>query len=243
MKQNQEYKNEALAALRGNWAPAVLATLVYYLLTLFLISPYEVAVFRTNSADIMGLMAASRWYGVFFLGMILVIGPFLVGYVNSFKKLLVEGDDRITANSFREGFKPYWRSVWAYLFRGILITLWSLLLVIPGIIKSLSYAMTMYIVKDHPELTVNEAIDLSKDMMYGHKYDLFYLYISFIGWYLLSILTLGIGTFWLMPYIQTAQASFYEDVKAEWDQSDSLLNSLLAFFIWARNAGLVCSLV
>jgi uncharacterized membrane protein len=217
MKQNQEYKNEALAALRGNWAPAVLATLVYYLLTLFLISPYEVAVFRTNSADIMGLMAASRWYGVFFLGMILVIGPFLVGYVNSFKKLLVEGDDRITANSFREGFKPYWRSVWAYLFRGILIALWSLLLVIPGIIKSLSYAMTMYIVKDHPELTVNEAIDLSKDMMYGHKYDLFYLYISFIGWYLLSILTLGIGTFWLMPYIQTAQASFYEDVKAEWE--------------------------
>lgn len=217
MKQNQEYKNEALAALKGNWAPAVLATLVYYLLTLFLISPYEVAVFRTNSADIMGLMAASRWYGVFFLGMILVIGPFLVGYVNSFKKLLVEGDDRITANSFREGFKPYWRSVWAYLFRGILITLWSLLLVIPGIIKSLSYAMTMYIVKDHPELTVNEAIDLSKDMMYGHKYDLFYLYISFIGWYLLSILTLGIGTFWLMPYIETAQASFYEDVKAEWE--------------------------
>ena len=217
MKQNQEYKNEALAALKGNWAPAVLATLVYYLLTLFLISPYEVAVFRTNSADIMGLMAASRWYGVFFLGMILVIGPFLVGYVNSFKKLLVEGDDRITANSFREGFKPYWRSVWAYLFRGILITLWSLLLIIPGIIKSLSYAMTMYIVKDHPELTVNEAIDLSKDMMYGHKYDLFYLYISFIGWYLLSILTLGIGTFWLMPYIETAQASFYEDVKAEWE--------------------------
>ncbi len=217
MKQNQEYKNEALAALKGNWAPAVLATLVYYLLTLFLISPYEVAVFRTNSADIMGLMAASRWYGVFFLGMILVIGPFLVGYVNSFKKLLVEGDDRITANSFREGFKPYWRSVWAYLFRGILIALWSLLLVIPGIIKSLSYAMTMYIVKDHPELTVNEAIDLSKDMMYGHKYDLFYLYISFIGWYLLSILTLGIGTFWLMPYIETAQASFYEDVKAEWE--------------------------
>lgn len=217
MKQNQEYKNEALAALKGNWAPAVLATLVYYLLTLFLISPYEVAVFRTNSADIMGLMAASRWYGVFFLGMILVIGPFLVGYVNSFKKLLVEGDDRITANSFREGFKPYWRSVWAYLFRGILITLWSLLLVIPGIIKSLSYAMTMYIVKDHPELTVNEAIDLSKDMMYGHKYDLFYLYISFIGWYLLSILTLGIGSFWLIPYIETAQASFYEDVKAEWE--------------------------
>ena len=217
MKQNQEYKNEALAALKGNWAPAVLATLVYYLLTLFLISPYEVAVFRTNSADIMGLMAASRWYGVFFLGMILVIGPFLVGYVNSFKKLLVEGDDRITANSFREGFKPYWRSVWAYLFRGILITLWSLLLIIPGIIKSLSYAMTMYIVKDHPELTVNEAIDLSKDMMYGHKYDLFYLYISFIGWYLLSILTLGIGTFWLMPYIETAKASFYEDVKAEWE--------------------------
>lgn len=217
MKQNQEYKNEALAALKGNWAPAVLATLVYYLLTYLVMAPYFVSVFTLDPADVMGVLDATKWVGVFYLGFWLVIGPFLVGYVFSFKKLLVEGDNRITGNSFREGFKPYWRNVWASLFRAILIWLWSLLLVIPGIIKSLSYAMTMYIVKDHPELTVNEAIDLSKDMMYGHKYDLFYLYISFIGWYLLSILTLGIGTFWLMPYIQTAQASFYEDVKAEWE--------------------------
>ena len=123
----------------------------------------------------------------------------------------------MTGNSFREGFKPYWRNVWAALFRAILVWLWSLLLVIPGVIKSLSYAMTFYVLKDNPDLSVNQAIDLSKDMMYGHKYDLFYLYLSFAGWFILCLLTLGIGFFWLIPYIETAQASFYEDVKAEWE--------------------------
>lgn len=217
MKQNQEYKNEALAALKGNWGPAVLATIIYFLLTYLFIAPYMVATFNVDPTDIYGMMAASRWYGFFFLGMIFVIGPFFVGFVYSFKKLLVEGDSRITGNSFRDGFKPFWRNVWAFVFRTILVYLWSLLLIIPGIIKQLSYAMTFYVLRDNPELSVNEAIDRSKDMMYGHKYDLFYLYISFAGWFILSIFTLGIGLFWLIPYVQTAQASFYEDVKAEWE--------------------------
>lgn len=217
MKQNFEYKSEALAALRGNWGPAVLATIVYYILTFIIMAPYMVSVFTTDPTDIQGMIATSKWYGVFFLGLILVIAPFFVGFVQSFRQLLVEGDNRITANSFRNGFNPYWRNVWAYLFRSILIFLWSLLLIIPGIIKSLSYAMTFYILKDNPDLSVNQAIDLSKDMMYGHKYDLFYLYLSLAGWFFLSLLTLGIGYLWLIPYAQTAQASFYEDVKAEWE--------------------------
>lgn len=217
MKQNQDYKNEALAALRGNWGPAVLATVVYYLLTFAIMAPYMVSVYTTDPTDIQAMMGVSKWYGVFFLGMIFIIAPFFVGFVQSFRHLLVEGDNRITGNSFRFGFNPYWRNVWAYLFRYILIFLWSLLLIVPGIIKSLSYSMTFYILRDNPELSVNQAIDLSKDMMYGHKYDLFYLYLSFAGWFLLSLLTLGIGYLWLIPYAQTAQASFYEDVKAEWE--------------------------
>ena len=77
--------------------------------------------------------------------------------------------------------------------------------------------MTFYILRDRPELSVNQAINLSKDMMYGHKFDLFYLYLSFIGWILLCILTLGIGILWVYPYIEAAQASFYADVKADYE--------------------------
>ena len=77
--------------------------------------------------------------------------------------------------------------------------------------------MTNYILVDHPELSANRAIDLSQEMMRGHKYDLFYLYLGFAGWFILSMFTLGLGLFWLIPYAQVAQASFYQDVKAEWE--------------------------
>lgn len=98
-----------------------------------------------------------------------------------------------------------------------------LLFIIPGIVKSFSYAMTPYILEENPELSANEAIDRSRAMMKGHKFDLFWLYLSFIGWILLSILTLGIGLLWLAPYMQTATAAFYEDVKADYERNGGLI--------------------
>ena len=77
--------------------------------------------------------------------------------------------------------------------------------------------MTSYVMRDCPELKFNGAIERSMAMMRGHKFDLFYLHLTFIGWFLLSILTLGIGFFWLGPYVQSAQAHFYEDVKTEYE--------------------------
>jgi uncharacterized membrane protein len=90
------------------------------------------------------------------------------------------------------------------------------LFVIPGIIKKYSYALTPYILKDNPKLEYNSAITLSRKMMDGHKWELFYLQFSFIGWAILSCFTFGIGYLWLIPYIQTTQAAFYEEVKAEY---------------------------
>lgn len=94
--------------------------------------------------------------------------------------------------------------------------LWSLLLIIPGIVKACSYAMTPYILYDNPKLQGNAAIELSMRMMRGHKMKLCVLYLSFIGWFLLCILTLGIGFLWLKPYVQASKAAFYEDVKEEY---------------------------
>ena len=79
--------------------------------------------------------------------------------------------------------------------------------------------MTYYILVDRPELSANEAINLSKRMMRGHKFDLFYLHLSFIGWFLLCcFFTLGIGCLWYFPYVLTAQASFYLDVKEDYER-------------------------
>ena len=109
-------------------------------------------------------------------------------------------------------FRNWKTAVAAGFLRGLYVILWSLLFVIPGIVAGYSYAMTNYILAEHPELTASEAIDKSKQMMYGNRGRLFCLQLSFIGWNLLCILTLGIGNLWLIPYKQAAEAAFYREV-------------------------------
>jgi uncharacterized membrane protein len=101
---------------------------------------------------------------------------------------------------------------------GIFIWLWMLLLIIPGIIMSFAYAMTLYIVADseYKGLSAMDAIRRSREMMRGYKWKLFCLQLRFLGWILLSILTFGILFFWVVPYIQMATINFYKDVKADW---------------------------
>lgn len=111
------------------------------------------------------------------------------------------------------GFFHHWKTTaTARLLRGLYVLLWSLLFIIPGIIAGYSYAMTEYILAEHPELTAGEAIARSKEMMEGNRFRLFCLQLSFIGWDLLCALTLGIGHLWLTPYKQTATAAFYREV-------------------------------
>ena len=94
----------------------------------------------------------------------------------------------------------------------VYVLLWSLLFIIPGIIASYSYAMTGYILADHPELTASEAIERSKEMMSGNRFRLFCLHLSFIGWAILCAFTMGIGNLWLNPYKQAATAAFYREI-------------------------------
>ena len=221
MKDNKTYKGEALAALKGKWAPAVLAVILYVVVVMVLIAPYEIKAFQADPAALAAAKAMSGLFGVYFFGMFLLAGPLLVGMVNAFKVLLLSGDDRMVSNELKIGFGNWWHHVWGFFLKTVFVSLWSLLFLIPGIIKSLSYAMTNYILADYPGLSANRAIDLSREMMKGHKYDLFYLYLGFAGWFILSLFTLGIGLFWLIPYAQVAQASFYSDVKAEWEARHS----------------------
>ncbi len=220
MKENKEYKNEALAALKGRWAPSVLAVLAYMAVLAVFIAPYEIKAMQLSDDPTNLQLAADmmKWYPVFILGCIFVSFPLLVGLVNGFKSLFTDGDDKVLSNEFKIGFGNYWHHVWGMFLNRFFVFLWSLLLFVPGIIKTLSYAMTNYILVDKPELSANEAINLSKDMMYGHKFDLFYLYLSFAGWFILCLFTLGIGFLWLYPYAQAAQVSFYLDVKEDYER-------------------------
>lgn len=99
--------------------------------------------------------------------------------------------------------------------RGLFTMLWSLLFIIPGIVKALSYSMAPFIMADHPELSATEAIEESKALMYGHKWELFFLNFSFIGWNLLCLLTLGLGFLLLNPYINAAYTAFYRHITCQ----------------------------
>jgi uncharacterized membrane protein len=112
------------------------------------------------------------------------------------------------------GFHYFGKTFVLNFFIIVFTVLWFLLLIIPGFIAILRYSMAYYILNDNPELRPLEAIDLSKKMMYGYKGRLFLLGLSFIGWLLLSIITLGIGFLYTAPYFHATLTNFYEDLKS-----------------------------
>jgi uncharacterized membrane protein len=148
---------------------------------------------------------------IFGVGLLILGGPFSLGITIFFISFVRKEDVKIE-NIFK-GFNNFLPAMIAYILQGIFVALWSLLLIVPGIIAGFRYAMTYYILADNPTLDGLEAIRQSKAMMKGNKGRLFVFYLSFFGWYLLVPLTLGIILIWLAPYMSAALALFYEDLK------------------------------
>ncbi len=114
-----------------------------------------------------------------------------------------------------DGFYDLWSSIKVNFFVGVFTLLWSLLFIIPGIVKAYSYSMAFYILAENKGMPALEAIRRSKEMMEGHKMDLFVLSLSFIGWSLLGAITFGIAYIWVIPYIFATMANFYNSIKNE----------------------------
>lgn len=101
--------------------------------------------------------------------------------------------------------------------RDLFVSLWSLLFVIPGIIKSYEYRMVPYLMADAPDLTRQEAFRISKDLMYGQKMNAFVLDLSFIGWQILSACTCGLlGVFYVNPYNNATNAELFLELKRQY---------------------------
>ena len=215
MKSNQDYKNAALEALRGNWPVAVVTVIVYMAIVSVCSAPSSIL--GNGFLPFVPEWVVAGTSGASLLLTVLFLAPLQVGYYNTFNRLYQEGNTDIVSNLFTSGFRNWGHIVLGQFLMGVFIFLWSLLLVVPGIVKAYSYAMTPYILVDRPELSANEAISLSSKMMAGRKFDLFRLQLSFVGWMLLCVLTLGTGALFLSPYMMTAQAAFYQDVRADYE--------------------------
>lgn len=184
---NSDLKRMAKEKLKGNWGIALAAILVASIIT----------------------SAASAVFGIVEL---VVIGPLAVGLACIFLGI-VRGRKAQFEDLFA-GFNNFFNTFITGLLVTLFTFLWSLLFVIPGIIKSYSYAMTYYIQYDHPEMSETDAITASRQMMNGHKWDLFMLDLSFFGWYLLVVLTFGLLSLYVIPYHLAARAAFYENLVA-----------------------------
>lgn len=143
---------------------------------------------------------------------IFVFNPLEVGCRRFFAKNLNEDAPiKEICYSFDNGYKG---AVKTMFFRDLFIFLWSLLLVIPGIVKSYEYRMIPYILSENPGIDKESAFALSKKMMDGNKWNAFVLDLSFIGWHILSACTLGIlGVFYVNPYCHQTEAALYEALK------------------------------
>ena len=134
-------------------------------------------------------------------------GPVQLGYCSFLLKQYDREDCQI--NTLFSKFDQFGQGFLQALLRGIYIFLWCLLFIIPGIIKGYAYSMTPFIMAENPQMTASEAITASKELMDGHKGELFWLDLTFIGWQLLCVLTLGIGYLFLNPYTNASHAAFY----------------------------------
>lgn len=234
MKYAADFRRIARDALRGRWAIAVIVTFVAVVLggtgsdgpeVKFNISESGASANLTIAGQtilstdgdpgLIALLAGGILYillaALFMAAVWLLLGSVVsVGY-SRFTLQLVDHSEAGFEHLFQ--YFPYWtNAVCTRLLKGLYIFLWSLLLIIPGIMASYSYAMTGFILAEHPEMTAGEVVAASKKMMYGNRWRLFCLHFSFIGWAILCTFTLGIGNLWLNPYKNVSEAAFYREI-------------------------------
>jgi uncharacterized membrane protein len=187
---NADLMRKARETLRGRWHYCAGVTLVFMLVS--------------------GAPSIFKQLGS--LITIVITGPLSLG-ITAFYLALVHGQTPKLAAIF-DGFRNFLNAFLTYLLMMVFVILWLLLLIVPGIIAALSYALSFYILAENPAMVPMEVLRRSKQMMNGYKLKLFYLGLRFIGWGILCIFTLGIGFLWLIPYAMTSVTLFYEDVKS-----------------------------
>jgi uncharacterized membrane protein len=217
-----QIKKKSLASLKGKWGIGVALTFIVFLVTSIVPSIVEIILSGGFSqwanqtetpliADIVNLFIS-------FLFIPLTVASYW------FYLVIARWNDPKISDVFLV-YKDWVLSlkvIGTSILVGIFTLLWSLLLIIPGIIKGISYSQVFFLLRDNPELSALEAITESKTRMKGYKWKYFLLNLSFIGWAFIAIFTLGIGFLWLTPYISTANATFYNELIAPQNHEEAM---------------------
>ncbi|MFW4404238.1 DUF975 family protein [Lactiplantibacillus paraplantarum] len=240
-KTRAELKTEVKQLFKGRWKDAILLCIIISLLTIFgMMSDYSSRMrsgdpssdgetFKQlgtfTGADLSLILAVVVGFLLVQLVVALVIQLFRIGTSYAMLDWVRQPEREIhPVSDSTIGFtKRYgWALVGLIIYKAILVFLWSLLLIVPGIIKAYAYTQTFYVYKDmlattsagQPRPRYRDAVTRSRQLMKGHKWQLFVLQLSFLGWALLSVLTAGIGQLWLTPYTYGVFANYYDNLQA-----------------------------
>ncbi|WP_454192418.1 DUF975 family protein [Paenibacillus sp. Marseille-Q7038] len=203
-------KRRSLDALKGNWGKAILLTVLISILTVIIPTSVDIQI----SGGVEPWVNEEAPGSLFSFVYEIVLMPFYAGVLWFYISLVRKEKAQI-----RNIFKIYQdgrltlKLIWTYIVMIFFIFLWTLLLIVPGIIKSISYSQTLYVLKDHPEYSATQAITESRRLMDGYKWKYVLFLLSFIGWFLLTAVTFGLAWFFVGPYFSAAQAVFYEELK------------------------------
>lgn len=230
MFERKKYKNFAKTQLSGRWGVPILVTLfVTIIIRIFGIpdmmqlykSGYFSALFRL---DWTGVAAASQSANTSLLATLIqtIVDAILsVASINVYIKMS-RSPEPVSFSDFIEGFNNWARAILSVLWQLLWVTLWTLLFIIPGIIKAIAYSQMFYIIVEYKNVSITKAMRISMEITKGHKWDLFVMYLSFFGWDLLSIMTVGILQLWLLPYKNMTYINAYHSLVKEAIESGRL---------------------
>jgi len=214
MWKRSQLKSNAKSILKGNYWPAFLVSLIILITG----GSHNRSELGSGAGGSGGGSFVNIDAELFFLAggviLLLIVLRIFIGYILEVggRKYFIElsqGNSNLGLLGFVFQEKSYFNVFMTMLLRSIYVFLWTLLLIIPGIIKAYSYRMVPYILADNPDLGHKRALQLSQQMTDGEKWDIFILDLSFLGWYILGAMVLGIGVFFVQPYYDSTNAELY----------------------------------
>lgn len=230
MFERKKYKNFAKKQLAGRWGIPVLVTLfVTVILRIFGIpdilqlskSGYFTALFAMDWQGVYDASQSANTSFVTSIIQIIVDAILSVASINVYLKMS-RSPEPVNFSDFIEGFNNWARAILSALWNFLWVFLWSLLFIIPGIIKAIAYSQIYFIIVEYKDVSVTKAMRISMEITKGHKWNLFVMYLSFLGWDILSLFTLGILQLWLLPYKNMTYINAYHSLVKEAIESGRL---------------------
>lgn len=203
-----ELKQKARYSLISNFGETLKVLLLY--LVIAFVSSFTIS-FAITFVDSFSKLSGEVVALIAYVAITAVIGLIYFGFNSFFLK--VARDEEVTYKELFSKPKMVWSYISISLLIGLFTSLWTFLLIIPGIIASINYSIAYFVKLDNPELGAMDVLRKSKEIMDGHKWDFFVLMLSFLVWYIIGLFTFGLLYLWLIPYMQITFVNFYDEIK------------------------------